>query len=282
MIEQITAGVDWITATLPLDSPRDAEWVMAGQQVLFDIAKEGYRIEERGLLGYRGVSAGNCFVGTREDGHMMQMTGHYADMAFKRIYRADMHISRVDVQVTVKYDVMPLNIAGKAYRNALNEDLGTKVSKRRKLYIITGSDGGQTLYVGAPSSEQRGRLYNKEVQSEKPEYARTWRYECVLRNERATQLCMRLAAEKPDYTHYVSTYVALWYETRSIEAPWGTNETITPLPPIRTLPTDIERALKWLEVQVAPTVRRLIEAGYRDTLIETLGIEPKRHSALSD
>lgn len=282
MIEQLTSGVDWLTCTLPLDSPMDNEWVQAGLKVLFDISDEGYRIEERGLLGYKGWSAGNCFVGSREDGHMMQFTGYHADKAFKHVYRPDMHISRVDVQVTVKHDVMPQNVAGKAYKRALNEDLGTPVPRKRKIYIITGSDGGQTLYVGSPSSDQRGRLYNKEVQSEKPEYARTWRYEVVLRNERATQLCNRLQTEKPDYTHYVSAFVALWFETRSIEAPWSIDEAITPIPPLRTLPTDVERSIGWLKTQVAPTVRRLIELGYRDTILEVLGIDPKGHAAMEE
>jgi hypothetical protein len=42
------------------------------------------------------------------------------------------------------------------------------------------------------------------------------------------------------------------------------------LPIERTIPTDIERKLKWLESQVKPTIRYLIERGFRDTLQELL------------
>lgn len=41
----------------------------------------------------------------------------------------------------------------------------------------------------------------------------------------------------------------------------------------KTQPTDIERKLEWLRLQVAPTVRYLLEQGYRDTLLVSLGLE---------
>jgi len=42
------------------------------------------------------------------------------------------------------------------------------------------------------------------------------------------------------------------------------------MPLIRTLPTDVEAKLRWLEYQVAPTVKYLCELGFRDTLLSTL------------
>src|SRR5206468_1092380 len=135
-------------------------------------------------------------------------------------------------------------------------------AQKRKMYLITGTDGGQTLYVGAPSSDQRGRLYNKEVQSEQPEYARTWRYETVLRNERATNALHRVQAEKSNRSSYISAIVALWWESRGIEAPWSYNAEVDPLPPQKTLPSDVEKQLEWIRVQVAPTIRRLTAQGY--------------------
>lgn len=272
MIEQVTAGLDWLTLTLPIGSVLDNEWVRAGQDLITDIASEGYDIGFRGLLGYKGISAGNCFVGSREDGHMMQITGRFAEMAFPRVYRTDARVSRVDIQVTVKYDVMPRNIAGKGYRDAVNAaDNGDKRAKR-KLTIISGSDGGQTLYVGAFGGDQQGRLYNKEVQALSPEFQRTWRYETILRNERATGFCRRYVAETADKAGFVSSIVAMWWEARGIEAPWVFDSETAPLPPQKTLPSDVEKQLAWLGSQVAPVVKRLLAAGHRDTLLARLGL----------
>jgi hypothetical protein len=278
VIEQITAGVDWLTLTLPLGSEQDQRWKQAGIQELMKIAEQGYDLCERSLLGYIGHSCGNCFIGTREDGHMMQFCGRFADSAISHIYRPDAHVSRIDVQVTVKHDVMPLNVAGKGYHRALYQDSGVRQNKKRKVYLITGSDGGQTLYVGAPSSEQRGRLYNKEVQSESPEYVRTWRYEVVLRNDRAKLVCDRVLESQNTRTGFIASYVAMWWQARGIETPWDFDAEVAPIPPQKTLPTDVERQIAWITLQVAPTIRRLIAAGYSDTLLERLGLAVDPHS----
>lgn len=277
MIEQLTAGVDWLTLTLPLGAVMDNEWIHDGQNILHEVAKEGYDIAPRALLGYIGYTCGNCFVGTREDGHMMQLCGRFADPWFGVVYRQDAHISRLDVQVTVKHDVMPINVAGRGYRDAINQDSGIRRGQARKSYLITGSDGGQTLYVGAMSSDQRGRLYNKEIQSESPEYIRTWRYEVVLRNERAKGLGDRLLATVEERTALISAFVALWWQSRGIETPWVFDASVSPIAPQKTLPTDVERQLHWVTVQVAPTIKRLIAGGYRDRLIALLGLFDNPH-----
>jgi len=181
-----------------------------------------------------------------------------------------MHISRVDLQVSVKFDVMPPSIAKKGYKDANHSNNDLPPSRRRKIHIIIGSDGGDTLYVGSPSSEQRGRLYNKEVQSQDPLYERTWRYEVVYKNAYATDVCDKVYKRGDDPAAYISALVALWYEARGVEAPWVFNNLIASLPLIKTLPSDVEASLKWLAEQVAPTIRRLCEQGYRDTILAML------------
>jgi hypothetical protein len=279
MIEQLTAGVDWLTLTLPWGAPEESAWFQRGLVELMRIQGEGYDLVERALLGYRGHSCGNCFCGERDDGRMMQFSGRFAEQAFDYVYRTDAHISRLDVQVTIKHDVMPLNVAGRSYHDALNQGSELRSGQKRKCYLITGSDGGQTLYVGSMSSDQRGRLYNKEVQSESPEYVRTWRYEVVLRNERAQGLGDRLLAQTEGRPDFLSAFVAMWWQSRGVYTPWSFDETIAPLSPQKTLPTDVERQMSWIGVQVAPTVKRLIAAGYRDTLLVRLGFSTEAHTS---
>lgn len=278
MIEQTTAGLDWLTITLPAGSVLEQDWVRKGQEMIGSIAEQGYDWSFRGLLGYKGISAANCFVGSREDGHMMQITGRFAQTYFSEVYRSDAKISRIDIQVTVKYDVMPRNVAGKAYRDATNQASNGDKRAKRKLTIISGSDGGQTLYVGAFGAEQQGRLYNKEVQSSAPEYERTWRYETILRHERANGFCSRYVVQDGDKAAYVAAIVAMWWESRGIEAPWQFDTETAPLPPQKTLPSDVEKQMGWLGTQVAPVIKKLLAAGYRDTLMARLGLATKDQS----
>ena len=272
MIELVTAGLDWLTLTLPIDAPSDQEFVRRGLVCLDKIVEEGNQLQYRDMLGYAGVGVGGSFVGTRVDTHMIQLSGRHADVYFDYVYRRDAHISRADAQVTVKYKHMPKRVAKEAYRDATKENETIPIGRRRKIYIIVGSDGGDTCYIGSSSSEQKGRLYNKEVQSEDPLYARTWRYEVMLRNEHAAALCRSMSDRAATRTQYVSDFVAVWYQKRGVEVPWTYDEEIVVLPPIKTLPTDTEKKLNWLKHQVSPTVKYLLTVCEKETILELLGL----------
>lgn len=272
MIEGITSGVDWITATLREGSVLNQEWVEKALRRIDMVVEDGHKLEYASWQGYEGVRAGGCFVGERYDGHMVQFSGAYADTAFNDVYRTDVHFSRIDLQVTVKYKVMPKRIAKDAYRDAIAENATLSVARRRKLFIIVGSDGGDTCYVGSTSSNERGRIYNKEVQSEDILYSRTWRYEVVLKNELATVCSGNLSQTHTNRPIWISDYCGHWYEKRGITVPWLLTNAPVPLCPTRTLPTDVERKQNWLRHQVRPTIEYLLTVKDKETILELLGL----------
>jgi DNA relaxase NicK len=271
-VEYIEGGIDWLTATLPSSSPTGELWVEHCLSVIDQIAERGYEVKARTLQGYYGASAGNCFVGSREDGHIIQLTGSLANDYFSSVYRTDLHVSRLDVQTTAKFDVMPTTIAMKGYHNAALNNKTLPESRRRKLVIIRGSDGGDTLYIGSASSLQRGRIYNKAVQSEIPQYARCWRYEVVFRNELGTQLAARVPYPIGTRAKWAAQICLDWFEHRGVPD-CGFNSGLDVILPLTSpIPSDVERKLRWIEKQVAPTVRYLIEKGYRDTILASLNL----------
>lgn len=272
MIEQVSAGVDWLTITLRRGLVNDALWAQRGLKALEAIVGEGYKLESRNWNGYEGFSAGGSFVGEREDSYCIQLAGRHAHTHFDSVYRYDAHISRLDVQVTVKFKKMPSTIAKEAYRDAIakNEDL--PVARRRKLWIIVGSDGGDTAYIGSSSSDVRGRIYNKEVQSEDPLYTRSWRYEVVLKNEQSTAYGRVLEAQSANRVQFCSDWVAVWFEKRGVQVTWPYDAAHIPVPPQKTLPTDIERKRNWLKHQVRPTISYLLTVQEKESILELLGL----------
>jgi hypothetical protein len=272
MIEAVHSGVDWLTCTLPIDAPSAGDWNTKALRYLAYVAKQGYEMKERSMLGYEGMACGNCFVGYRDTDYMFQWTGFHADDGFDVIWRPDLHISRIDVQTTVKYNPMPLDVAKVAYRSAMESNQLLPASRRRKMYIIVGSDGGDTFYLGSPSSDQRGRIYNKEVQSEDIYYQRTWRYEAVFRNNHATSIANHIYTSDKTKAQVCADVCAQWFGRRGVPIPWDTDTNATPLPLVRSLPTDIERKLVWLESQVKPTVALLCSLGFRDIVLTALGL----------
>lgn len=272
-VELIRGGIDWFTGTYAGDGLAQRLWVERGLWVLDRIAEQGYDINTRTMQGYYGASAGNCFVGTRDDGSMIQLTGNHANDWFEYVYNSNIRVPRIDVQMTVKYTTMPNDIARRGYGSATDSNASLPVSRRRKLVLITGSDGGDTLYLGAPSSDQRGRIYNKEVQSEDSAYTRCWRYEVVYRNDLGTQLAASCPIEQGARAKWASDVAQQWFGARGVVSGGYSGVNAVILPIARTLPTDVERSLRWLEEQVAPTIKRLTEAGYGETIRTRLGME---------
>lgn len=270
MVESIQAGIDWLSLTMPRDTLGITPWKRRCIGTIERIAKQGYVLASRKLQGYEGISAGNCFFGEREDGFFLQLTGSHANDHYDVVYDSRCNVPRVDVQFSAKFDVMPLGIAKKGYSDATSANNLLPAARRRKLYIIVGSDGGDTLYLGSPSSLQRGRLYNKAVQSAQVEFERTWRYEVVFRNELAYNLCQALPLEAHKRAEYVLAATCAWYESRGLDTSLYFEGERPTLPLQRILPTDIETKLQWLKTQVRPTIRYLCGLGFRGILLEEL------------
>lgn len=272
MIEEVRAGIDWLTATLPVEAKDYQVWLRMAQIAISQLESEGYRQQPRTMLGYYGVSVGNCFIGERDDRAMLQISGEKAGRFFQGLRRDDLHISRIDLQVTVKFDIMPPDIAKGAYQDAINHSQGVSILGRRKSHLITGSDGGDTAYIGSFSSEQFARIYNKEVQSEDLDYTRCWRYEIVLRNDLARQCGRNVPNGASDVESFILAFVSQWFAQRGVSIPFLGSQYLVVLPLKQTRPTDIEAKLTWLRTQVRPTIRYLRDAGYGVLLSEALGL----------
>lgn len=269
----VRAGVDWISCTLDRDAPLCQAWVKSCHDALLDIAAEGHQIGDFGINGYRGVMVGGSFIGQREDGFFCQFSGRHADVYLGIIMRDDIHVSRIDLAVTVQFRVMPTSLGATSFAMAVEADRGLASSRRRKLWYMSGSDGGYTCYIGSPSSDQRGRMYNKEVQSGIPEYERTWRYETVYRNARAMAIAETLRENAIDDRYAICSFlVGKWYKSRGVRVPWETTADYAVLPQIAEKPSDATKKLAWLAKQVKPAVLWLIEHGYGGEVKNALGM----------
>lgn len=273
-VEEVRAGIDWISCSLNIEARNMQAWLHECYNVMAELADEGHMVQNFGLMGYRGLKVGGSFVGRREDSGYCQLAGAAAGRFFQRIARPDLHISRLDLAVTVRFATMPNDLGQAAYEAATEADRRrVNAVRRRKIWFMSGSDGGYTLYIGAPTSDERGRLYNKEVQNETPEYARCWRYETVYRNDRAMAVFEALlTCDELFRATMCSSLVGSWYQSRGVLCPWVSYAHNDIRPILKALPTDAEKKIKWIKTQVAPSIRWLIEHNYREEMLEALGL----------
>jgi len=281
-VESVSAGVDWISATLGIEQIDSRVWEGDALWCLGEVSKQGYEMKGRKMLGYDGYSCGNCFVGSNDTHLYAQFSGEKAHQAYLYLDHPQVHVSRLDLQVTVKLSVMDYNEGKRCYGAARRYNATLPKFRQRTVDVWLGSGGADTIYIGAPSSELRGRIYNKEAQSEDIRYTRSWRYEVVYRNEHSTRMYHGLARKGAEASDILVSSVVAFFRERGVTIRGLGNHKGAFLEPVRTLPTDIERKLKWVEKQVVPTVRKLAEMGYAEQVMEMLAeaISAARNSTL--
>jgi hypothetical protein len=271
-ITAVSAGVDWISGTLPAGALDYQTWIGDCEYALMELAKGGNILEHRRLQGYEGMGFSNTFVGTKDDRAFAQYTGERANWAYPYMDHPKVHISRIDLQITVQTDVMDLNQGKRCLRAARTYNKALPEHRRRKIDFWLGDAGADTVYIGSASSPIRARIYNKQAQSEDIRYTRCWRYEIVLRNDTADRVYRTVVSEGDQATDYIFSAVIEYCRQRGVEIRGLEHIEPIPLVTVVSVPTDVERKLTWLEKQVKPTLKKLSEQGYGDQAARALGL----------
>lgn len=218
--------------------------------------------------GYKGEKTGPIAFGRRGDGAILVAAGPHAEVVWLKLQSLDVHVTRMDLQVTVKFDPEELRLCHQVYREVQAPRAG--VGRRPKATIILGSDGGSTCYVGSRQSIEFGRVYNKGIESKRPEYDGCWRYEVEYKAEGLASVLATL--RDPEFgLNRIAALVHHYYQVRGHTGsfvPYGEFVHRIAHPP----ESDSARCLRWLTTQVAPTINTLRRNGYEGNVYEALGL----------
>lgn len=273
--EVIDAGVDYLSLTMRNDNPFTVAWHSAALAYLQEISATGIEMNESRRLGYEGYAVGGSFVGVRDRDTTAIYSGERAKMAFDRLYRSDTHVSRIDVQVSFRFNVNNNNVAQVARNNVERSNKAISGARQRNATLIEDLRGGATCYVGTRKSEQFARIYNKDAESGEKQYERVWRYEVQLKNKLATKLSEQLASKTYPTVNHALVFVKQWLSHRGVQTPWKADAELLPLPKEPKQNTQVEAKLEWLRTQVQPTLRSLLKYGLRDDILAALGLDDR-------
>jgi len=268
--QTVYSGVDWISATLGRDEIDDQVWLADCMHALYGIQMLGNTIKRRSLMGFDGWESAGCFVGSNETMHYAQFAGKYAHDAYHFVDHPKVHIARIDVQITVQYDIELVKEGRYQYARSVYYNKSLPEHRGRKIHLYAGSDGADTVYLGSPSSDVRGRIYNKAKQSNEAAYERSWRYEVVYRNEYAARLFRCIIAADNETNSVICQEVVAWYGERGVVVLDVERTGGNPIAPPKQPKSDVERKLRWIKTQVVPTIRKLAEMGYAEELMEVI------------
>jgi DNA relaxase NicK len=261
---RIETGVDWITSTARIGTEQAERIMHYGAENTHNRSKQGTYPQATRLLGFDGFSSGKtAFYGQSSTHAMLRITGEEANGAFKAVNRANDHYSRLDIQVTVWLPELPKTYNERMYGRllqAFNPDTGKGSGPRR----YTDGKGGWTIYSTDRTAKQMARIYNKYAETPEPQYKGAIRYELELKDIYACEMAGMLDLQGIHAERYLLSYLKLWYKRKGIILPYNSRTADISLLSVPHAQSDVERQLQWLERQVKPTVRRLIELGLQE------------------
>jgi hypothetical protein len=272
LVTKVAPAVDWLTATWKHEDVSSAHMLQLAIALGDTIAQMGNESEVFQWQGYSGRKIGSYFLGEREDGYVVRVSGSTAHFAFTSIYHPNMHVSRLDLCVTVWLSPSVPGLGLDATSQARMAKLNGSITKRPVVTHYESDDGGFTLYLGRRNSRSMARLYNKEVESGEEYYKGAWRYECELHNEVATKTAYNISRSLFPLEETISAAVWRYYRERGVnpifEAYPDRGKVVLP----KRETTSLDRSLLWLEKQVRPTVARLVALGYTSSVLTALGL----------
>ncbi len=268
-VTSLSAGVDYISVTAKLPELREVLWAEA-EKLMMD---EEFAGNKRSPMSWKGMDGWKCGAITimekRGQYAVCQLRGSLAAAQWRRMHKAAENVTRFDIQVTVELEYSDVELGDRVYY-AIKIG-GSNLTDKRKYSIIANTTGGTTVYVGARQSMQFGRLYDKSAEQGQ-RAGKRWRYEVELKKTAAKRAADSLAELRENEPAYIAGTVYRWFDTRGV-LPVFNAETSHITMEISRKPTDVEKQLEWLRVQVGPVIRRLVDDGRRESLEEVLGVE---------
>lgn len=265
-----SCGVDYWAATLSANNPLYGAEVARARAV---IGAVGSDTAARGgsMLGYTGYTRDGAFIGERDDGALISVSGSGAERIFQRFAGSGWRASRLDLEVTVWRQGINSSSARNQREHAALDWAGVPgaVGTARVL-TFSGNDGGHTLYIGAASAQARARIYDKGAETGEAVYAGACRFEIQYRHAKAAAATNMLSALPGDAAQWIVAHVCAWFRERNIIVPvvWD-SELATRVPRIESK-TDTYRRILWLRETVRPALDKmrseLTEREIRDIL----------------
>jgi DNA relaxase NicK len=187
-----------------------------------------------------------------------------ADSLHSKFYSLQDHCSRIDLTITAMLDKVDNNVALRAY-NGLQEQ------RKMKTTYIVNNRGGATFYSGSRSSRRFGRVYDKGAESGNVP-GLVWRYEVEYKKP-ISDAIYALVNRKGAKRDVIRDEVTAYFASIGIEIPGSPTTGYDAMEVPRNL-TNMEKKLQWLEKQVQPAIRRLVDEGYLAEIYQALGLEP--------
>lgn len=272
----VRCGCDFLTTTWPSEI-RDT--ILQSTKNVMDWARENATLNGSGnwvrkwaWQGYDGFRCGPVACGERPDGSILKLEGIAAHAWLDAGLSAGHNISRIDIAATVWGVSEQSELIG---RHKVSADTHRKTLQHKpyRVRLIDGVGDGDTLYCGSRESVYFLRVYDKErAPNSTPEYKGSIRYEAECKEELAQQVYAGIVSGGYSVAN-CSAILGGLLARRGIDPVYIGCLQSKNLPPVAVPASDIQRSLRWLNLQVKPTLINLLKMGYEQEALQALGLD---------
>lgn len=262
------AGIDYIRLTAA-HGPAAHHLKVVGETLLDLEAMSEHKQKQKSRLGYRGWVAGSVFIGENEEGWMLDVSGVLAGHPTIRAGCEGWRCTRIDIQVSMAQELPADQQIGEHAKESLVARADKGKGRPWKITHIIGHGNGDTLNLGSRKSSIYGRIYNKGAQSGEARYEGMVRYEVEFKKQMARDVFERYAGSVAT-GELSSSIVVAAYQRWGVTIPQLQDVVGVALTSTKRT-SDSARKLRWLAEQVRPAVSALIEEGYGEAVLTSLG-----------
>jgi len=263
---QYSAGVDAVTL-IGVDHKSALTFYNEYETLSRDVEIATIREKPWGMHGYKGKSRGPVRVGIKDDRAIISVMGPLSERLVTLASTIACKFTRLDLQITTKLD-SPQPFLAEQLKDAPNL---TSLVERGKLWMsFHQSPDGSTVYFNKRTSPSYGRIYDKSREYAYP-IGKVWRYEIEIKEDLADRIGQLLVTTQ-EYERLLVDYVASWFADREICIPIGTRDRPS-IPETPTGATGIDNTLKWLNKQVRPSIKWLVDIGLEHKVEEAIGFQ---------
>ena len=262
----VSEGVDYITCTFTPEASTTRFFMEVGKTERKEIAR-GNLVQKWGHSGYLGQRCGGLEFGTSYQGCIVRLSGETAQTQWRRYARLCSNVSRLDVQQTVIFEESPGEVIQRCFDALTNRWSKMKRAPQPKMW--SGPHGPETVYSGERVSDVFLRCYHRGARKGHELFDGHVRFEAELKNDRARSVTRALLKSRSQAADAGNEALGL-FATRGCCLSWSGNR-----PPSFRRPKlsgTASSRLLWLESQVRPTVRELVELGMLDQVLRALGL----------
>lgn len=268
----VSSGVDYYSGGVSAGSDNRNGSSELAMSILFDLHSQGARLETYRRLGYEGSYCVGAFYGEREQDTLWQFPGGVAHEAFIALAPWQERCSRIDLQVTVRYDDFNPTMVEEQYERFKSKERRETGVKARQYELISNTKGGSTLYIGSKASDWYICIYNKGAQSGEEQYKDCWRFEVRYKNRYASQVSQGLRKHISRLAEATHTHMERLIRRNGMEVRFLVDTSLQIDPPKAKVKSEIYETLTWIEKSVRPAINRLRKLGVEREAIRALGL----------